>query len=68
MPRFLKVLLAAVAGFIVAALGGCAAVELLSTANIQDRSLEQSVMSLFVFGPIGSFAAGTWAFLRHSQP
>ena len=64
MPRFLQVILAATAGFILAALGGCAAVELLSTANAQDRSLESSVMSLLVFWPIGSLAAGSWALLR----
>jgi len=64
MPRFLKVILAAIAGFIVAAPTGCAVVELLSSANVQDRSLEASVMSLLVFGPIGSLAAGTWAWLR----
>ena len=64
MPRFLQVILAAIAGFILAALAGCAVVELLSTANAQDRSLESSVMSLLVFGPIGSLAAGIWALLR----
>lgn len=64
MLRFLKVVLAAIAGFLVAALGGCAAVELFSSANAQDRSLETSVMSLLVFGPIGALAAGIWAFLR----
>jgi len=64
MPRFLKVAVAAIAGFLVAAMGGCVAVELLSTANVQDRSLEVSVMSLLVFGPIGSLAAGIWAFVR----
>ena len=64
MRRFFKVVLAAIAGFLVAALAGCAAVELLSSANVQDRSLEESVMSLLVFGPIGSLAAGLWAFLR----
>ena len=64
MPRLLKVILAAIAGFIVAALGGCAAVELLSTANAQDRSLEASAMSLLVFGPVGAFAASVWALLR----
>ncbi len=65
MPRFLKVLLAATAGFVVAAFGGCAAVELMSTANIQDRALEESVMSLLVFGPAGFLMAGTWAYFRH---
>lgn len=64
MPRTLKVMLAAIAGFVVAAFGGCAAVELFSTANVQDRSLEASVMSLLVFGPLGFLAAGIWAFLR----
>ena len=65
MPRFFKVLLAATAGYVVAASGGCAAVELMSTANIQDRALEESVMSLLVFGPAGFIIAGTWAFFRH---
>lgn len=64
MPRFLKVILAAIVGFIVAAMGGCAVVELLSTANIQDRSLEASVMSLLVFGPVGALTSGLWALLR----
>jgi hypothetical protein len=64
MPRFLKVIGAAIAGFFVAAAAGCAAVELLSTANAQDRSLEVSAMSLLVFGPIGSLVAGAWALLR----
>ena len=64
MPRSLNVILTAIAGFLVAAPGGCVAVELLSTANIQDRSLEESVMSLLVFGPIGSLIAGSWAFFR----
>jgi len=53
-----------VLGFIIAAMGGCAAVELFSTANVQDRSFETSVMSLLVFGPIGFLAAGIWAFFR----
>ena len=64
MPRTLKVVLAAIAGFVVAAFGGCAAVELFSSANAQDRSLEASAMSLLVFGPLGFVAAGFWAFLR----
>lgn len=64
MLRFLKVVLAAIAGFLIAALGGCAAVELFSSANAQDRSLETSVMSFLVFGPIGALAAGIWAFVR----
>lgn len=64
MPRSLKVVLAAIVGFLVAAMGGCAAVELFSSANVQDRSLESSVMALLVFGPIGFLAAGTWAFFR----
>jgi hypothetical protein len=64
MPRILTVLLAAIAGFLVAAMAGCAAVELLSTANVQDKSLESSVMSLLVFGPIGALVAGLWALLR----
>jgi len=64
MPRFLKILLIAVLGFIIAAMGGCTAVELFSTANVQDRSFETSVMSLLVFGPIGFLAAGIWAFFR----
>lgn len=64
MPRFFKVLLAAIAGFVLGAMGGCAAVELFSSANVQDRSLETSVMSLLVFGPAGAFSAGLWASLR----
>jgi len=64
MPRFIKVLLAATVGFVIAAFGGCAAVELLSTANVQDRALEESVMSLLVFGPAGFLIAGTWAFFH----
>jgi hypothetical protein len=39
-------------------------VELLSTANVQDRALEESVMSLLVFGPAGFLIAGTWAFFH----
>jgi high-affinity Fe2+/Pb2+ permease len=64
MPRFLKVVLAAIAGFVAATSAGCAAVELFSSANVQDRSLESSVMSLLVFGPIGFLSAGIWAFFR----
>jgi hypothetical protein len=64
MPRLFKVLLAAIAGFVVAAMGGCVAVELLSSANVQDKSLETSVMSLLIFGPIGSVIAVFWKLLR----
>jgi hypothetical protein len=63
MPRFFKVLLSAIVGFVVAALGGCAAIELLSS-NQHDLSLEATMTAVFFFGPVGALVAGAWAYFR----
>jgi hypothetical protein len=67
MSRALIVLLASFAGFCIAAVGGCAAVDLFSTANAQDKALESSVVSLLLFGPVGFFAGGVWAFYNRKR-
>jgi cytochrome bd-type quinol oxidase subunit 2 len=63
MLRFLMVLLAAVAGFIVAAVAGYFLVMWFSS-NVHDRALEAAMTSVFVSGPIGAIAAALWAFIR----
>ncbi len=63
MPRFVHVLLFAIAGFVAGAATGYFLISTLSS-NSHDRSVEAAMTSIFVCGPIGALIGGVLAFLR----
>lgn len=63
MPKWLRVALALVLGFILGAVAGYFAILLLSS-NEHDRGLEAAMTAFFVFGPLGAVAAGGVSFFR----
>ena len=63
MPRFLRVLLFAVVGFLAAAVAGYFLVDTLSS-NRHDRAMEAAMTSIFVLGPLGAVAAAVLAWFR----
>jgi hypothetical protein len=62
MKKVLLVLLAAAAGYVLGALAGYGAIELLSS-NQHDRSVEAAMTGAFVTGPAGLVIAAIIAFI-----
>jgi len=63
MPRFLLVLLFAVAGYVVVAAVGYFLIARLSS-NQHDRAVEAAMTSIFILGPLGAVVAGVIAWVR----
>lgn len=63
MPKFVRVLLYAVVGFVVAAVAGYFLVGALSS-NQHDVAVEAAMTSIFVLGPIGALVGGGFAFFK----
>lgn len=63
MKRFGLALLAAIAGYLVAAVAGYVLIGHLSS-NVHDRTLEAVVTGAFVVGPLGAVATFVFAFVR----
>jgi membrane-bound acyltransferase YfiQ involved in biofilm formation len=62
MKRFVIILFAAIAGFVVFAFCGYWMITFLSS-NTHDRAVESAMTSIFVLGPLGAVLgvlAGTW--------
>lgn len=69
MKRLLVIVSSAIAGFVLFALCGYAAVQLLSS-NAHDRAVEAAMTALFVAGPLGGVvgAIAGARFSRRAQP
>jgi hypothetical protein len=60
-------LLCAIAGYLIAAIAGYFMITQFSS-NMHDRSVEASMTSIFVFGPLGAVIAFIVGFIRARRP